>query len=247
MLGRAEGSLSGLAFDELVHPDDRGTLHLDRLAAGEAAEHQIEMRYLTGRGGDMWGNTIASAVRGGGGPPRFLIVMVEDITLRKAHEAVLEHRALHDPLTDLPNRSLLQDRLQQAILAARRDHEVGALLIIDLDGFKAVNDQYGHACGDALLKQIGARVRAGLRSSDTVARLGGDEFAVVLPKIGGEGGASRAVTKLRAALEQPFEAEGHRVSVSASIGVALFPSHAIDPDELMRRADGAMYETKRSR
>ncbi len=247
MFGRAEGSLAGTSFEELVHPDDRDALHLGRLAAGEATEQQIEMRYPTGGPAHMWGNTIASAVRGPDGQPRFLIVMVEDTTLRKAHEAALEHRALHDPLTDLPNRSLFQDRLQQAILQARRGNEVGAVLVIDLDGFKAVNDHHGHHCGDQLLKQISSRLRAGLRGSDTVARLGGDEFGVVLPNIGGDSGAAFATAKLRAALEQPFDCDGHEVHVSASIGVALFPSHGIDPDQLVRRADAAMYECKRAR
>jgi diguanylate cyclase (GGDEF)-like protein len=246
MLGRTERKLIGAELMSLVHADDRDTRALQGLARGETAEYQAELRYA--RAGDhFWGNTIASAVRGPGGDPLFLIAMVEDITLRKVHEAALEHRALHDPLTDLPNRNLLHDRLQLAIRAARRDNEVGALLVMDLDGFKAVNDAYGHPAGDHLLQLVAERLLGQLRSSDTVARLGGDEFAVVLPDVGGEEGARSGAAKLVEALRKPFRVEGHQVRVSASIGISLFPTHGEDGDILMRMADTAMYAAKRSR
>ncbi len=247
MLGQLEGTLTGVHVRRLVHPEDRSALRLDRLASGDASEHQVELRYLRGEADGVWGNTIASSVRGARGEPQFLTLMVEDITLRKAHEAALEHRALHDPLTDLPNRTLLQDRLHVALAKGRRDREVGALLLVDLDGFKQVNDVHGHAAGDVLLKQIAARMRAGLRGSDTVARLGGDEFAIVLPDVGGPEGAMRTAIKLHDSLERPFTVDGHAIAVSASIGVALFPTHSSSAEELMRQADAAMYGAKRAR
>jgi diguanylate cyclase (GGDEF)-like protein/PAS domain S-box-containing protein len=246
MLGRTERKLIGAELMSLVHADDRDGRALQSLARGETAEYQAELRYARA-GAHVWGNTIASAVRGPGGDPLFLIAMVEDITLRKVHEAALEHRALHDPLTDLPNRNLLHDRLQLAIRAAHRDSEIGALLVMDLDGFKAVNDAYGHPAGDHLLKLVGERLRGQLRSSDTVARLGGDEFAVVLPDVGGEEGGLSGAAKLVEALRKPFRVEGHQVRVSASIGISLFPTHGEDGDLLMRMADTAMYAAKRSR
>ena len=245
MLGRTENRLVGAELMSLVHRDDRDHRALRALARGETAEYQAELRYSRA-GEHVWGNTIASAVRGPSSEPLFLIAMVEDITLRKVHEAALEHRALHDPLTDLPNRSLLHDRLQLAIRAARRDSEVGALLVMDLDGFKAVNDAHGHAAGDRLLQLVAARLQGELRSSDTVARLGGDEFAVVLPDVGGPEGAQSGADKLIAALRRPFRVEGHQVRVSASIGIALFPGDGDDGDLLMRMADTAMYAAKRS-
>jgi len=245
MLGRSEKKLIGAELMSLVHHDDRDHRALKALAAGETAEYQAELRYSRA-GEHVWGNTIASAVRGPSGEPLFLIAMVEDITLRKVHEAALEHRALHDPLTDLPNRSLLHDRLQLAIRAARRDDEVGALLVMDLDGFKAVNDAHGHAAGDRLLQLVAERLQGELRASDTVARLGGDEFAVVLPDVGGQDGARSGADKLVLALKRPFRVEAHNVRISASIGIALFPDHGEDGDLLMRMADTAMYAAKRS-
>ncbi len=249
MLAGDGSSLDGVELLQLVHRDDRASLRLDRLRAGDATEHQADIRYFSGPAGEpvLWGNTIVSCVRGSDGRPLFLILMVEDITLRKAHEAMLEHRALHDPLTDLPNRSLLADRLQVAVAAAHRERRVGALLILDLDGFKQVNDVWGHHMGDVLLQRISARIRGEIRESDTVARLGGDEFAVVLPAAGGVRGAGRAARKLQDALEQPFSVDGHEVLVTASLGIALFPTHSEDPALLMRQADAAMYAAKRAR
>jgi diguanylate cyclase (GGDEF)-like protein/PAS domain S-box-containing protein len=246
ILDQPDDSLDGVAIVDLIHPDDRGTLKLERLASGEASEHQTELRYLRVSGETRWGNTIASVVRDEEGRPLFLILMVEDITHRKAHEAALEFRALHDALTKLPNRSLLYDRLQVAILGARREKRGGAVMLVDLDGFKQVNDVYGHHAGDQVLKQIGERMRAQLRGSDTVARLGGDEFSVVLPNVTGKG-ALRTAIKLATALSEPFEVGAREAVVSASIGVSLFPHNGDDPELLMRQADAAMYAAKRSR
>jgi diguanylate cyclase (GGDEF)-like protein len=158
----------------------------------------------------------------------------------------VQYLAYHDPLTDLPNRTLLSDRLQQAILTARRGHTDVTLLILDLDGFKEINDALGHHAGDLVLQQLAARLRHTLRESDTVARLGGDEFAVVLPETDLEGG-ERAARKLLRILDQPFLLDGRPVVVHGSVGVAAFPAHAASPQELLRKADGAMYTAKVNR
>ena len=156
----------------------------------------------------------------------------------------IKHQALSDALTGLPNRTLLHDRTDQAIRQADRELVPAALLLIDLDRFKEVNDTLGHHYGDQLLIQVGQRLRAALRQVDTVARLGGDEFAVLLPRIeSGDGGVTVA-KKLQAALEAPFLLEGLTLDVEASIGVALYPDHASDPEELLQRADIAMYTAK---
>ncbi len=168
----------------------------------------------------------------------------QDITERKQWEAALEHQALHDSLTDLPNRALLQDRLAAAIAAARRDGTCLALMMMDLDRFKDVNDTFGHHLGDVLLQHVGQRVRGCVRESDTVARLGGDEFAVLLPTTSGDD-AVVVSGKLLKVLEMPFEVEGHQLRIGASIGMALFPSHAHDADTLLRHSDSAMYVAKR--
>ncbi len=168
----------------------------------------------------------------------------QELTDRKRAEESMAHLALHDALTDLPNRTLLHERLRQAILEARRGGQTLALLVMDMDRFKEVNDTLGHYFGDVLLRQVGLRLRDGLRASDTVARLGGDEFAVLLPGSDQEG-AHWAARKLLTLLEHPFELEGHALDVRISIGIALYPDHGADAETLLRRADVAMYVAKR--
>lgn len=155
------------------------------------------------------------------------------------------HQALHDGLTTLPNRVLLNDRLQQAILLADRDRGGLALLMLDLDRFKDVNDILGHHTGDELLQQVALRLRSVVRASDTVARLGGDEFAVVLPTAGDTTLATRIARIIVQALEQPFSLGDHQVAVGASVGVAVYPDHGADAKTLLRHADVAMYVAKR--
>jgi len=164
---------------------------------------------------------------------------------RKEAEETLRRQALHDVLTGLPNRALLHDRLEQALRTADRDNTPLALLLIDLDGFKAINDTLGHHQGDLLLREVGARLRAVLRQRDTVARLGGDEFVALLPGDDG-GGATRTARKILAALAAPIMAEGRRFVVGASIGVTLYPAHGTDAAALLRCADAAMYAAKRA-
>jgi diguanylate cyclase len=158
----------------------------------------------------------------------------------------IRQQALSDALTGLPNRTLLLDRTAQAIRQADRELVPAALLLLDLDRFKEVNDTLGHHCGDQLLVQVGQRLRAALRSVDTVARLGGDEFAVLLPRISTGEGVVTVANKLHAALEEPFTLEGLALEVEASIGLALYPEHGNDPDELLQRADIAMYVAKQT-
>ena len=176
-----------------------------------------------------------------------LVVSLRDVSERKAETDALQYRALHDPLTGLPNRTFLRERLEEAIRAAEREMKPCTVLLLDLDGFKLVNDSLGHAAGDRLLQQVGQRTRGVLRKADTVARYGGDEFAVVP---WGATDVPRAVMiaeKILQALEKPFNLDDQPVSVQASIGIAVFPQHADDADALMRRADVAMYTAKRAR
>jgi len=162
-------------------------------------------------------------------------------------QQALEHQALHDALTGLPNRVLLQDRAQQAIHHLRRIGQGGlALLIMDLDGFKEINDTLGHPIGDGLLQQLAERMRREVRDSDTVARLGGDEFAVLLEQVD-EAEARHMAGRILRLLDQPFEVAGQSLYVAGSIGLALYPLHAQTPQELSRRADVAMYVAKREK
>jgi diguanylate cyclase (GGDEF)-like protein len=161
---------------------------------------------------------------------------------RRANERVA-YLAYHDPLTELPNRVLLQDRLHQATLACRRDGKPLALLTLDLDGFKEVNDVLGHHAGDRVLQQVAARLRATLRESDTVARFGGDEFALLLPLADADG-AELTARKVLQALEEPVVVDGRPLAVHGSLGIACFPLHAATGEELMQKADVAMYLAK---
>ncbi|HEX6675360.1 MAG TPA: EAL domain-containing protein [Actinomycetes bacterium] len=174
----------------------------------------------------------------------FWAIMVGYQRRTEQQAAENQHLALHDALTGLPNRTLLRDRIGQAIRQADRDLTPTALLLIDLDRFKEVNDTLGHHYGDQLLVQVGQRLRAALREVDTVARLGGDEFAVLLPRLATDDGAVKVATKLQAVLEESFVVEGLALDVEASIGMAVYPDHAGEPDELLQRADIAMYVAK---
>jgi len=171
-------------------------------------------------------------------------MIARDITERKQWEAAVEHQALHDALTGLPNRVLLDDRLQQAILAAERAERPLAFLVMDLDRFKETNDTLGHHIGDLLLQHVSQRLAGTLRGSDTVARLGGDEFAVVLPGADAIDAALTAV-KLRGALEEPFQVDGYSIEARSSIGIAVYPEHGRDAQTLLQHADVAMYVAKR--
>jgi diguanylate cyclase (GGDEF)-like protein/PAS domain S-box-containing protein len=167
-----------------------------------------------------------------------------DISERKDIEEHMQHMAQYDALTHLPNRALFTDRLQQAIAAAQRNSTRLALMFIDLDKFKPVNDTYGHAVGDLLLKDVALRIQECLRESDTVARIGGDEFIILLPVIEVEQDAARVGKKILAALNRPFELAGHRLKIGSSIGVAVYPDHGSEEKLLVRSADIAMYHAK---
>lgn len=168
-----------------------------------------------------------------------------DITDRKEMEEKVRHLAYHDPLTDLPNRTLFSDRLQHAMSIAKRNRDQLALMFIDLDKFKPVNDTLGHSVGDLLLKEVAQRIHGCLRESDTVGRIGGDEFVVLLPVIRTEYDAMEVAEKIRQALNRPFDLAGHKgLSISSSTGVAIYPDHGADEKELIKNADDAMYYAK---
>lgn len=167
-----------------------------------------------------------------------------NITERKESERRIRHLASHDPLTGLPNRSLLQDRVRRDLLHADRDGRKVALLFIDVDHFKQVNDTFGHHCGDLLLQQVAARLEACLRKSDTLGRLGGDEFVISLPGLADVSHAAVVAGKVVEVLAQTFRANDHELHVSASVGIGIYPDDARDFDALMRSADTAMYHAK---
>lgn len=174
------------------------------------------------------------------------VAVFSDITARKAAEGRMRHLALHDALTDLPNRALLAERLEQAIVRARRDRSHLGLMYFDLDKFKPINDSFGHEVGDWLLKAVAGRVVDCVRESDTVARLGGDEFVVMLPTMESDRDAVMVAEKIRDALGKPFIFDKVPLEISASIGVAIYPENGEDERTLTRNADAAMYYAKKA-
>ena len=248
MTGYSDAEILERGWAAITPPDDQAGIFasFERLWSGELDKMQMERRYLRKDGTVLWGHVSVARVADDQGRAKYVIDQVQDISDRMEAQRTLEHQALHDALTGLPNRVLARDRLDQAILLGRRQQAQVALLIIDLDHFKEVNDTFGHQAGDQLLRQVGERFMAELRETDTVARLGGDEFAVVLLATDGDG-ARLVADKLLGALERPFIVEGQALDVGASIGIAVYPDHADNADRMMRRADIAMYVAKRSR
>lgn len=188
----------------------------------------------------------ASRVCGDKGEVKNYVMLFSDITTLKLQREQLEHSAHFDALTDLPNRLLLSDRLHQAMANCQRHSQMLAVLFLDLDGFKAVNDKYGHDAGDELLIAVTHHMRAALREGDTLARMGGDEFVVVLTNLSNLHDCLQLVNRVLAACAQPIPVQGNVLAVTASIGVTLYPSDEADVDQLLRHADHAMYEAKRS-
>jgi diguanylate cyclase (GGDEF)-like protein/PAS domain S-box-containing protein len=185
-----------------------------------------------------------SAVRDNKGAISHYVGVFSDITLVKESQEKLDHLAHHDALTQLPNRLLFHDRLHHALQRAARENEQLALLFIDLDRFKNVNDTLGHHIGDELLQQVATALQDKLREGDTLARLGGDEFIVLLENVDGQYGASLVAEKLVGMFEQPFMVAGHELFVTCSVGISLYPTDAMDLNMLIRNADVAMYQAK---
>lgn len=172
------------------------------------------------------------------------VAMVSDITERKKFQDTIIRQATEDALTGLPNRTLLMDRLKQALIQAQRHGTEAAVLFMDLDGFKVINDTLGHNVGDKLLVQVADRLRKSIRESDTLARMGGDEFIFVINDAQLDG-VKQLCEKVLESLQQGFELEGEQHQISASLGIAMYPEHSQDENELLRLADQAMYEAKR--
>ena len=248
MLGYSEAQLLDLSYDAITDPDDlnENRSYRQRLLAGEIDHFQIEKRYRHAAGHSVWVLLSVAIVRDGQGEPLHIIGQAQDISGRKELEARLTHQAFHDSLTGLPNRALLHDRIEHALERARRNGETIGVMFMDLDGFKAVNDTYGHATGDDLLIAIGSRLRGWVRAGDTVARLGGDEFTILLEDLGTLEEAPQIAARLLAGLETPITVEGRNLWVRASLGIAFNRPADLPPDELLRNADLALYRAKRA-
>lgn len=213
-------------------------------AAGKESSFRFEKTYVRADGSECWAMVSASVIRGPDGTPLRFVSQILDITHRKERELSLTRQALHDPLTGLPNRLLLSQRLDHAVARAHRSGAQAVVLFCDLDGFKEINDVYGHDAGDQLLITTGSRLRAEVRSVDTVTRLGGDEFVVLLEDTE-IGVSAELVTRLQMALSAPVPYRDARLQVTVSVGVAEVNAETPDAEYVLRRADAAMYQAKR--
>jgi diguanylate cyclase (GGDEF)-like protein/PAS domain S-box-containing protein len=236
-----------LADWEYIHPEDRTRLgDAIRRHFKQDEPFDIEFRAIHRNGHYIWCRSRGQAVRNDQGRVIRFAGATSDITDRKQVEAALQHMAHYDALTQLPNRTLLADRLKMSLAQAQRRQGRIAVCLIDLDGFKPVNDRLGHEVGDRILVEVAHRLRSALRQGDTVARLGGDEFVLVLSGGLDQLDYERALTRLLALLAQPYLHAGERIVLSASIGVTFFPDDVTDPDTLLRHADQAMYVAKQA-
>jgi diguanylate cyclase (GGDEF)-like protein/PAS domain S-box-containing protein len=222
-----------------------------QMTNGDISNIVDEKQLVRKDGSLVWISLAGSLVRSSDGTPRYHIAVIQDISASKRSAAALKESeeqfrilAQYDVLTELPNRSLFYDRLAHGISQAKRHDWILAVLFIDVDRFKYVNDTFGHAAGDKLLRRVSERLKACVRDEDTVGRLGGDEFAVVLGSLGAAEDAAVVAKKIIVQLNQPFDLEGAELYVTASIGITLYPTDSTDQDEMLRNADVAMYRAK---
>jgi len=241
--------LTGYTLEELqttklgityVDPDERKRLLEALQQLGRVRDWEVRLKRKDGTVYCALLNVDQMELRG----QKILLTTARDITERKRTEEQLAYMATHDPLTGLPNRMLFNDRLTVALAHAQRNRQKLAVVLLDLDHFKDVNDTLGHSVGDKLLQAVGERLTSLLRKSDTIARMGGDEFMLILPEIARVEDTARVAQKVLESFREPFVFDGHEARITTSIGIAIYPNDGEDADTLMRDADVAMYRAK---
>jgi len=247
MFARPLESLIGEEYVALVHPKERDEGHRRMLAllASEVDAVDLDRLYLRADQTEFWGHLTGRQFFDANGNKQGLVGVISDVTAVKAHQTHLEHVAHFDALTGLPNRVLLADRLQQSMAQALRRGQPLAVVFLDLDGFKAINDHHGHDAGDQLLVELSKRMKQALRDSDTLARMGGDEFVAVLVDLNDAADSLQMIDRLLVAAAQPVLVGDQWLRVSASLGVTFYPqTQDVAADHLLRQADQAMYQAK---
>ncbi len=245
MLGRREKEVVGTDVERFAHPDDleQGRELLDELLAGTRSHYRAERRFLRADGKIIWALVDVTAVREEDGRVAYLFGQLQDVTARKRAERALEQQALHDPLTGLPNRLALEHRLSRSLDQARADGTNVAVLFVDADNFKLVNEGLGHVVGDRVLVELAGRLATGVRIGDTTARFGGDEFLVVCEGVTDEQEARQLAERVVALVDRPIRVDGRDIPLTVSCGVAVVDGSA-SPEVALRGADEAMYRAK---
>ncbi len=241
LLGYEPAEVIGTPIRDLIHPDDRAPL---REIVPDAVGRTFSFRARRKDGSFVWFESTSRAIVDANGEVSEIISVSRDISERRRAEEQIEYQAYHDALTGLPNRLLFRDRLTIALAHAKRQQTPLAVMFLDLDRFKIVNDTLGHSLGDELLRVIAERLRSVLREGDTIARMGGDEFTVLLSDLRDANDAAKIAQKLLDTIAQPVRVEGHELYVTTSIGIALFPSDGDTAELLLKNADSAMYRAK---
>jgi diguanylate cyclase (GGDEF)-like protein/PAS domain S-box-containing protein len=247
MMGYPQHELIRMTFEDITHPDDLSAgreLHR-RLASGEIDNYETEKRYVNAQGQTIWARLSVSLVRTTDREPQYVIAQIQDISDHRLMEKKLRHLADHDSLTGLPNRRFFEEQLAIVVGRCQRYGENATLLLLDLDGFKEVNDAHGHRSGDDVLKAVANAIREQIRASDTPARVGGDEFAVLLQAAGSEGAAVAEAIRLAIA-DTIVEVRHGVVGLTASIGTAFLDEQTTDAEAALTEADAAMYRDKTS-
>jgi diguanylate cyclase (GGDEF)-like protein/PAS domain S-box-containing protein len=246
MLGYSLAELTGLTFSDLTHPDHRAQdiTSVKRLSAGEIPIYRTEKRYLHKNGAIVWANLTLTVNRDAQGNFLHFLAMIEDITERVRLVTELEDRAIHDELTGVLNRWGLLKVIQAEINRAQRYHHPTSMILFDIDNFKQVNDTYGHAAGDQVLREITQLCRANIRASDSLARFGGDEFIILLPETGLEVGDRAAERMQQAVMDHVFIFENIQLNLTISIGLAVDTANLFTLDHFLRCADRALYSAK---
>ncbi len=244
ILGYSAMELRDMLLEDVIDHDmsSRCKEGIRKAVAGEQIE-ALEGRLITRTGSqvDVEGSMLCDFQDH---QPGAVWIICRDVTARKKAQHQLQHLAHHDGLTGLPNRIVFNDRVHQALALARREKQVSAILFLDLDRFKIINDTLGHSVGDHLLREVARRLKSCVREVDTVARLGGDEFAVILAKLGSRADAEQVAGKFLRALARSAQIDEHELFITTSIGISYFPEHGEDVETLLKRADTAMYQAK---
>ncbi|HEY0142972.1 MAG TPA: EAL domain-containing protein [Thermoanaerobaculia bacterium] len=241
LLGYEPSEVLGRSVFDFIHPEDHHIIRRGMVAL----QHQrlpatFSYRAIRRDGSLVWFETTSRALTNAGE----IIAVSRDISERRQAEEQIEYQAYHDALTGLPNRSLFRDRLTVALAHAKRQQGPVAVMFLDLDRFKYINDTFGHSLGDELLRSVAERLRSSLREEDTIARMGGDEFTILLADLAAADDAATVAQKLLEAVAAPLQIEGHELYITTSIGIAVYPSDGDSAEALLKNADGAMYRAK---